>query len=71
MKVLDIILLPFAAALVIIGAHVTMQQGAGASYPIFMFAVATLFWFLFRKKRREEYEPEDIKSPQKKGKNKR
>lgn len=71
MKVLDIIMLPFAAALVIIGTHVTMQHGVGASYPIFMFAVATLFWFLFRKKRREENEPEDIKSPQKKGKNKR
>jgi hypothetical protein len=71
MKVLDIVMLPFAAALVIIGTHVTIQHGVGASYPIFMFAVATLFWFLFRKKRREENEPEDIKSPQKKGKNKR
>lgn len=71
MKILDIILLPFAAALVIIGTHVTILHGVGASYPIFMFAVATLFWFLFRKKRREENEPEDIKSPQKKGKNRR
>lgn len=71
MKLLDIILLPFAAALVIIGAHVTMQQGAGASYPIFMFAVATLFWFLLRKKRREENEPTETELPKKKEKKRR
>ncbi len=64
-------MLPFAAALVIIGTHVTMQHGAGASYPIFMFAVATLFWFLFRKKRREENDPTESELPRKKDKKRR
>ncbi|HSI78506.1 MAG TPA: hypothetical protein VK957_21585 [Lunatimonas sp.] len=71
MKILDIVMLPFAAALVIIGAHVTVQHGVGASYPIFMFAVATLFWFLLRKKRREENEPVESELPKKKEKRKR
>lgn len=71
MNLLDTILLPLAAALVIIGAHVTMQHGVGASYPIFMFAVATLFWFMYRKKRREENEPADKDLPKRKEKKKR
>lgn len=71
MNVLDTILLPFAAALVIIGAHVTMQHGVGASYPIFMFAVATLFWFIYRKKRREEHEPTENDLAKKKRNKKR
>jgi hypothetical protein len=71
MNILDAIMLPFAAALVIIGAHVTMQHGVGASYPIFMFAVATLFGFIYRKRRREENEPKESNLPKRKEKKKR
>jgi hypothetical protein len=49
MKGIDVILLPLAAALVIIGAHVTWTQGVVVSYPIFMLAVALLLWFKYRK----------------------
>jgi len=54
MKGIDIVLLPLAAALVIIGAHLTWTQGVVASYPIFMLAVALLLWFKYRKTQREE-----------------
>lgn len=54
MKGIDVILLPLAAALVIIGAHVTWTQGVVISYPIFMLAVALLLWFKYRKTQREE-----------------
>lgn len=56
MKVIDVILLPFAAAMVIIGAHMTWTQGVLASYPVFMLAVASLFWFKYRKTSRKEVE---------------
>ncbi len=69
MHILDFILLPVAAALVIIGAHVTLQHGVGASYPIFMFSVVLLFWFLYRKRKVEE-EQEKEKEKSKKGKSK-
>ncbi|WP_114748616.1 hypothetical protein [Pleomorphovibrio marinus] len=59
MKLLDFVLLPLAAALVIIGAHVTLQHGVGASYPIFMFSVVLLIWFLYRKRKMEEKESQD------------
>ena len=54
MKGIDIVLLPLAAALVIIGAHMTWTQGVVVSYPIFMLAVALLLWFKYRKTQREE-----------------
>lgn len=54
MKGFDIVLLPLAAALVIVGAHVTWTQGVIVSYPIFMLAVALLLWFKYRKTQREE-----------------
>lgn len=54
MKGIDIVLLPLAAALVIIGAHVTWTQGVVVSYPIFMLAVALLLWFKYRKTQRVE-----------------
>lgn len=71
MNFIDSILLPLAAALVIIGAHVTMQHGVGASYPIFMFAVALLFWFLYRKRKREENAPHEEELPESKKRKKR
>jgi hypothetical protein len=71
MRLLDFILLPVAAALVIIGAHVTLQHGVGASYPIFMFSVVLLFWFLYRKRKIEEEEEHEKKgSKKRKSKNK-
>ncbi|HLT07392.1 MAG TPA: hypothetical protein VK014_07675 [Cyclobacteriaceae bacterium] len=57
MRGIDIILLPLAAALVIIGAHVTWTQGIMASYPVFMLAVVLLLWFKFRKTQKAEKEP--------------
>lgn len=54
MKIVDVILLPLAAALVIVGAHMTFTQGITASYPIFMLAVGLLLWFKLRKVREEE-----------------
>lgn len=50
-------LLPLAAAMVIIGAHVTWTQGMMASYPIFMLAVALLLWFKYRKTQRTDNPP--------------
>jgi hypothetical protein len=49
MKLGDIILLSLSAALVIIGTHLTMRGGITLSYPVFMFAVALLFWYQYRK----------------------
>ncbi|EON79298.1 hypothetical protein ADIS_0223 [Lunatimonas lonarensis] len=60
MKLLDYLILPAAAALVIIGAHLTMTQGIGAAYPVLMFAVALLFWFMYRKRLRAE----DVDKPE-------
>ncbi len=54
MKGIDVVLLPLAAALVIVGAHVTWTQGVVVSYPIFMLAVALLLWYKYRKTRQEE-----------------
>lgn len=74
MRILDFILLPVAAALVIIGAHVTLQHGVGASYPIFMFSVMLLFWFLYRKRKMEEEEKQDEnlkEKPKKKSKSRK
>lgn len=49
MKLADIILLSLSAAMVIIGTHLTITVGLTASYPVFMFAVALLFWYRYRK----------------------
>ncbi|WP_373495872.1 hypothetical protein [Aquiflexum sp.] len=49
MKLKDIILLSLSAALVIVGTHLTMTSGVTTSYPVFMFAVALLFWYRYRK----------------------
>ncbi|WP_343848223.1 hypothetical protein [Algoriphagus jejuensis] len=42
-------ILSLALALVVIGVHQSMTVGVGGSYPIFMFAVAMLFWFQLRR----------------------
>lgn len=56
MGIKDVILLSLSAALVIVGAHVTFTQGIMYSYPIFMGAIALLFWFKFRKANQDEEE---------------
>lgn len=60
MKGIDIVLLPLAAALVIVGAHVTWTQGVVVSYPIFMLAVALLLWYKYRKTQKDDQtDPQD------------
>lgn len=49
MKLTDIILLSLSAALVVIGTHLTITAGITLSYPVFMLAVAILFWYRYRK----------------------
>ncbi|MBD3629185.1 MULTISPECIES: hypothetical protein [Cyclobacterium] len=67
MKITSTILLALAAALVVIGAHLTMKAGIMASYPLFMFAVVLLFWHMYRKNKVEE----SAKNQQKSGSKKR
>ncbi len=64
MKLPDALLLSLSLALIIVGIHQSLTAGIGASYPIFMFAVALLFWFQYR---RIQHPAEPI-SPQKKTK---
>lgn len=54
MKLTSTILLSLAAAMVVIGAHLTMKAGIVASYPFFMFAVLLLFWHMYRRNRNEQ-----------------
>lgn len=54
MNLKDVVLLSLSAALVIVGAHITLTKGIMLSYPVFMFAVALLFWFKFRKAQQNE-----------------
>jgi len=49
MDLKDVILLSIGAALIIVGIQLSVTQGAGVSYPVFMFAVAFLFWFKYRR----------------------
>ncbi|SNS11908.1 hypothetical protein SAMN06295967_103260 [Belliella buryatensis] len=49
MKLKDIILLSLSAALVVIGTHLTITEGITLSYPVFMLAIAILFWYRYRK----------------------
>ncbi|GAB3650461.1 hypothetical protein GCM10028791_17710 [Echinicola sediminis] len=68
MKLKGIILLSLSAALVIIGTHVTMTQGITFSYPIFMFAVAMLFWYKYMKTKIAEREQSEADQHQNKKK---
>ena len=71
MKISSAILLSLAAALVVIGAHLTIKAGIVASYPLFMFAVVLLFWHMYRKNKLEESEMSEKKSNKNKGKRKK
>lgn len=67
MKLKDVILLSLSAALVIVGTHITMSQGILFAYPVFMLAVALLFWYQVRKgKYRQEKELNDAPMNKKK-----
>jgi uncharacterized membrane protein len=73
MKLADIILLSLSAAMVIIGTHLTITVGLTTSYPVFMFAVALLFWYRYRKNDQlvEEKKQSDSKNkPEKRNKRK-
>ena len=49
MKIGDVLILSLALAMIVIGVHQSMTLGINGSYPIFMFAVAALFWFQLRR----------------------
>ena len=67
MKLIDVILLSLSAALVIVGTHITMNQGIVFAYPVFMLAIALLFWYQFRKgKDRQKKELNDSLTNRKK-----
>lgn len=71
MKLKGIILLSLSAALVIIGTHITMTQGITFSYPIFMFAVAMLFWYKYMKTKMADQEQSNLDQHQNKKKKRR
>ncbi|MDG1277566.1 MAG: hypothetical protein P8O16_09820 [Algoriphagus sp.] len=61
MKLTDALILSFSLALIIIGVHQSLTVGIEASYAIFMFAVALLFWFQYRKMKAPQEPPSDKK----------
>ncbi|MBS9523537.1 hypothetical protein KIH41_12245 [Litoribacter ruber] len=58
MGIKEVLLLALSAAMIIIGVHLSITQGVGVSYPMFMFAVALLFWFKLRRNKQEENNPD-------------
>lgn len=68
MKLPDALLLSLSLALIIVGIHQSLTAGIGASYPIFMFAVALLFWFQYRRIKHpgEQVPPENKTKPRNK-----
>ena len=69
MKLLDVLILSLALALIIVGIHQTLVNGIGSSYAIFMFAVTLLFWFQLRRNQNQrpptEIPPQPRKSKKK------
>lgn len=57
MKLIDALILSLSLALMIVGIHQTVTRGVDASYAIFMFAVALLFWFQYRRMQKPEEPP--------------
>ncbi|MGY6742604.1 MAG: hypothetical protein ACXIUQ_07710 [Cecembia sp.] len=68
MKISNIALLSLSAAFVIIGAHQTVVHGLLASYPIFMLAVALLFWYKYRQNQSTAEDVQDNKKDKFRGK---
>ncbi|GAB3006989.1 hypothetical protein [Cyclobacterium sp. 1_MG-2023] len=71
MKISSAVLLSLAAALVVIGAHLTIKAGIVASYPLFMFAIVLLFWHMYQRNKMEESKPEEKKPGKHKSKRKK
>ncbi|MBN7814270.1 hypothetical protein [Algoriphagus pacificus] len=67
MKLADVLILSLSLAFIIIGIHLSLTIGVEASYPVFMFAVALLFWFQYRRIQNPK-EPEKPTSKPKKRK---
>ena len=68
MKLTDIILLSLSVVLTIIGVHQAMNFGIHNSYFIFMFTIALLLYYFYRKK---QYEGMEDDEPPNKGKGKK
>ncbi|MBR9776911.1 MAG: hypothetical protein GYB55_18540 [Cytophagales bacterium] len=71
MKISSAVLLSLAAALVVIGAHLTIKAGIVASYPFFMFALVLLFWHMYQRNKMEETELKEKKPSKHKSKRKK
>ena len=56
MNLKEAIILSLSAALVIIAIHLTMVDGITLSYPVFMAAVALLFFFKYLQNKRMDQE---------------
>lgn len=69
MKLGDALIFSLALALVVIGIHQSLTVGIGGSYPIFMFAVAMLFWFQLRRTKSGVAQKEPPVTTKKKKKN--
>jgi len=64
MNLKDVIILSIGAALIVVGIQLSFTQGAGVSYPVFMFAVAFLFWFKYRRNvAMEKGNKQDVEKP--------
>jgi Flp pilus assembly protein TadB len=74
MDLKDVILLSIGAALIVVGIQLSFTQGAGVSYPVFMFAVAFLFWFKYRRNvamEKENNKEQELPKAEKKSKRRR
>jgi hypothetical protein len=66
MTLKEAIILSLSAALVIIAIHLTMVDGITLSYPVFMGAVALLFFFKYlQNKRMDQERSADQQKPKK------
>lgn len=70
MKLGNVLILSLSAAFVIIGTHLTMIGGVTLSYPVFMLAVALLFWYQYRKMQLKQEVDSKGGHPNKKSKSK-
>jgi len=68
MKLGDVLLFSLSIALIIIGIHLSLTQGIESSYAIFMFAIALLFWFQYRRVNSVEKEKKQNHQKKKKAK---
>lgn len=71
MKVSNIVILSLSAAFVIIGTHLTITQGLTVSYPVFMLAVALLFWYKLRQKNQPTHFEEPAQDVKKRNRRKK